>query len=166
MIYILLLEEEKFYVGYSARPIGDRFLEHFNHKGSQWTSLYRPIEVLEVRSGGKREENEVTLELMEIYGWWNVRGGNWCQVEMSSCPSALLERRRIHIPEPLNRQISYYSGSINRQKSSSNCYRCGRSSHYSNNCYARTHVNGQRLGYSNSYSFDDSDDSHDSYDSD
>ncbi|KAI8898539.1 hypothetical protein BC833DRAFT_589460, partial [Globomyces pollinis-pini] len=31
MIYVLLLQENKFYVGYSERPIGERFIEHFNY---------------------------------------------------------------------------------------------------------------------------------------
>ena len=30
---------------------------------------------------------------------------------------------------------------------SSKCYRCGRSSHYSNNCYASSHKKGYYLDY-------------------
>ena len=38
MIYVLLLEENKFYVGYSERAVGERFIEHFNYQGSKWTT--------------------------------------------------------------------------------------------------------------------------------
>ena len=75
MIYVLLLQENKFYVGFSERPIGERFVEHFNYKGSKWTTLYRPVQVLQVQPGGIEEENEMTLRIMDKYGWWNVRGG-------------------------------------------------------------------------------------------
>jgi predicted GIY-YIG superfamily endonuclease len=61
MIYVLLLEENKFYVGYSERPVGERFIEHFNYQGSKWTTLHRPVQVLQVKPGGIEEENEMTL---------------------------------------------------------------------------------------------------------
>lgn len=101
MIYVLLLQENKFYVGYSNRPIGERFVEHFNYKGSKWTTLYRPVQVLEVQEGGIEEENEMTLRMMDKYGWWNVRGGSWCQVNIKSCPQALLEWQSIKLPTPI-----------------------------------------------------------------
>ena len=101
MIYVLLLQENKFYVGFSERPIGERFIEHFNYRGSKWTTLYRPVQVLQVLPGGIEEENEMTLRMMDKYGWWNVRGGSWCQVDIQSCPPALLEWQRLKLPEPL-----------------------------------------------------------------
>ena len=103
MIYVLLLQENKFYVGFSERPIGERFVEHFNYKGSKWTTLYRPVQVLQVQPGGIEEENEMTLRIMDKYGWWNVRGGSWCQVDIQSCPPALLEWQRLKLPTPLRR---------------------------------------------------------------
>ena len=101
MIYVLLLQENKFYVGYSERPIGERFIEHFNYRGSKWTTLYRPVQVLQVQPGGIEDENEITLRMMDKYGWWNVRGGSWCQVDIQSCPPALLEWQRLKLPPPL-----------------------------------------------------------------
>lgn len=91
MIYVLLLEQDKIYVGYSERPVGARFIEHFTKNGSRWTTTYRPLQVLKIAEGGRDEENEMTLRMMDKYGWWNVRGGNWCRVEMDACPAALLE---------------------------------------------------------------------------
>jgi hypothetical protein len=104
IVYVLLLEKDKIYVGYSERPIGARFIEHFNYQGSKWTSIYPPLQVLTVQPGGIEEENEMTLTMMDKYGWWNVRGGKWCQVDMRSCPPALLERQRLKLPQPLRRR--------------------------------------------------------------
>jgi hypothetical protein len=129
MIYVLLLEKNKIYVGYSARPIGERFLEHFHHCGSKWTQLYRPLQVLQVQEGGEEEENELTLEMMETFGWWNVRGGKWCQVEMNSCPAALMERQRLELPVSLNQK--------------SKCTRCGRTTHTSPHCDAKITTSGE-----------------------
>lgn len=129
MIYVLLLQEGKFYVGYSERPVGERFLEHFNYNGSKWTTRYRPIEVLKVKEGGPKEENELTLEMMEKHGWWNVRGGSWCKVEMESCPPALLQRKGIKLPPQLKQPKPV-------------CTRCGRDSHTAEKCYAKVTVDG------------------------
>ncbi|CEO94358.1 CCHC-type domain-containing protein [Plasmodiophora brassicae] len=101
MIYALLLEQNKIYVGYSARPVGERFIEHFNANGCEWTSLYRPLEVLLIREGGPSEENELTLEMMEKYGWYNVRGGCWCKIDMDKCPPALLKHKGLKTPVEL-----------------------------------------------------------------
>ncbi|KAJ3317907.1 Cullin-4A [Boothiomyces sp. JEL0866] len=145
MIYILLLQENKIYVGYSARPIGDRFIEHFNYTGSKWTSKYRPLQVLEVRKGGQEVENEITLQMMEKYGWWNVRGGSWCQVEMNKCPPALLERQKITLPSKLS-QHNVDSKIVKKSDTKPNrCSRCGRNSHLVAKCYAKTHLNGNVL---------------------
>jgi hypothetical protein len=102
-VYVLILEQDKWYVGYSERPIGPRLLEHFNHNGAMWTTTYRPLQVMEIRPGGLNEENELTLEMMDKYGWWNVRGGRWCQVNMNAPPPELLARQGLVLPPELNR---------------------------------------------------------------
>ncbi|KAJ3319243.1 Cullin-4A [Boothiomyces sp. JEL0866] len=95
--------QKKIYVGYTNRTVGERVLEHFNSNGSKWTTLYRPIQVLQMREGGIKEVNELTLQMMETYGWWNVRGGSWCKVEMTNCPPALLKRQQVEMPTKLKK---------------------------------------------------------------
>ena len=41
-IYILLLEESKYYIG-KTNNTNLRFLDHYNNNGSEWTKLYKPI---------------------------------------------------------------------------------------------------------------------------
>ncbi|KAJ3385114.1 hypothetical protein HDU92_003251, partial [Lobulomyces angularis] len=164
MIYVLLLEQGKFYVGYTARPTGERFLEHFNSHGSKWTTKYRPLQVLEFREGGQHDENFVTLQIMEKYGWWNVRGGNWCNVEMTNCPPALLKHQKLVLPDELKRANINSSRGGNSVKSANIitncnfCIRCGRRSHSINSCYASTDIDGFSLNesFSNDSSMEES----------
>ncbi|KAJ3318959.1 hypothetical protein HDV06_006774 [Boothiomyces sp. JEL0866] len=174
MIYVLLLEKRKIYVGYTARPVGDRFIEHFNYSGSRWTTLYRPLQVLEVHEGEMQEENEMTLKMMDKYGWWNVRGGSWCQVDIKSCPPALLEWQDLKLPKTLKRNQNSISKPDNptlqpenlskklktgKANTKAKCTRCGRSSHSVDNCFAETHANGDQLEVVNYISLSDSADS-------
>ena len=142
MIYVLLLEHRKLYVGYSERPIGDRFIEHFNYRASKWTSMHQPVQVFEFHEGGKQDENELTLKMMEKYGWWNVRGGSWCQVDMQTCPKALLNRQGVQLPIPIKQDRVVSKKTIRKIES---CSRCGRNSHTAIKCYAKRHIKGNEL---------------------
>ncbi|KAJ3411780.1 Cullin-4A [Chytridiales sp. JEL 0842] len=169
MIYVLLLEQGKIYVGYSERPISERVLEHFRRHGSRWTTMYRPLQLLSViNGGGLKEENETTLKMMDKYGWWNVRGGSWCKVEMDSCPPALMEYQRLKMPPELNQQKAPkpHSSTSSRATSKTSslglkmpsafsrkssrfngCTRCGRDSHPAVKCYAKTDIAGLPLDH-------------------
>lgn len=77
-IYVLRLEDNKFYVGWSEHLM-ERLKDHFfNNNGSQWTKKYKPLEVMKVYRGNKHNENLETLEMMLKHGIENVRGGKWC----------------------------------------------------------------------------------------
>lgn len=83
-IYILRLEEGKYYVGQSIDPL-KRFKMHMRKNGgSEWTKKYKPIEILKkgktIYSNARRAlkvENRITLECVKKYGWQNVRGGDY-----------------------------------------------------------------------------------------
>lgn len=87
-VYVLLLEEKKYYVGYSEQ-LETRLLSHFQNDGSVWTKKYKPIEVLEISRGGKDIEEQKTLEMMRKHGWQNVRGSYWCQINLKFPPKNL-----------------------------------------------------------------------------
>ena len=72
----------------------------------------------------KEDENRKTLELMGKYGIENVRGGDWCMVNMRQKTYRELESK------------------IGKPKSGKNCQRCGRSGHNRSRCYATTTVDG------------------------
>lgn len=97
-VYVLELSGEKYYVGQSTKP-DQRIKEHFSGKGSSWTQSHKPIQVLKVietnaRSWRKALEIEtlLTLELMKIYGWRNVRGGPYSARELICEPLPLSQQ--------------------------------------------------------------------------
>lgn len=141
MIYVLLLEKNKWYIGYTERKDGERFDEHFSGQGSVWTQLYKPIQVMEWRDGTMEDENRVTLEYMNKYGWWNVRGGKWCSVKMTHPPDALVSELSLPLPSRVPNRVP----SRTPNKCTNSCYRCGRAGHWANDCYAKTDVSGHHL---------------------
>ena len=88
MVYVLELENSKYYIGYSNN-VNERLYKHFYKNGSEWTKKYKPIKLLECVMGDKIVEKSKTLEYMTKYGWENVRGASWCQVDLKSAPDLL-----------------------------------------------------------------------------
>ena len=76
-IYILQLENKKYYVGKTLNP-DFRLEQHFNLSGSQWTKKYKPLKVLDIIPNCDNfDEDKHTLKYMEKYGINNVRGGTF-----------------------------------------------------------------------------------------
>ena len=71
------------------------------------------------------KEDQVTLQMMEQYGVDNVRGGTYCQMELSAEQKARVQR-----------QI---------WGDTDCCTRCGRSGHYVGSCYATATIHGIQL---------------------
>ncbi len=83
IIYILELENKKFYVG-KTKDIKNRLKQHINGKGSVWTKKNKVIKVLKtyeyyVKNEREEEEkeNQITIQMMNEKGWNSVRGGWW-----------------------------------------------------------------------------------------
>ena len=78
-IYILKLENEKYYIGLTYN-IKNRLEQHCNNMGSSWTKKYKPLSVMEIITpGDKKLEKDKTIEYMKKYGYQNVRGAGWTQ---------------------------------------------------------------------------------------
>lgn len=83
-LYILKLEEGKWYVGITSKTPQERFIEHKHHKrAAYWTIKYKPIEIelfedlgIVSREHAEAYENKTTRELMKERGLNNVRGGD------------------------------------------------------------------------------------------
>ena len=86
LTYVLELEEGNYYVGVSAN-LNIRFGSHWTGQGARWTRKYRPIKIHKVVLGNK--EKELTLSMMKEFGWENVRGYSWCQVNLKNPPVCL-----------------------------------------------------------------------------
>lgn len=124
-LYVLQLENDKYYVGKSTVP-DERIIDHFSGNGSGWTRKYKPIRIITVKAcTGPTDEDQLTKELMGKYGIENVRGGSYCTTVLS--------------PQEINCLLKEIRGIADC------CYRCGRIGHFINDCYAKTDINGVKL---------------------
>jgi predicted GIY-YIG superfamily endonuclease len=119
-IYILKLENksgdksDKYYIGKTTDP-NRRLLEHNNSQGASWTKMYKPIETIKIIPNcDDFDEDKYTLEYMSKYGVDNVRGGSFCQVNLS----------KTHL-ETIQHMLN---GSTDK------CFECGNSGHFANAC--------------------------------
>ncbi|RMR10065.1 GIY-YIG nuclease family protein [Pseudomonas syringae group genomosp. 7] len=86
-LFILKLEGDRYYVGYSSKP-DLRIRRYFAGKGADWTAMHKPVEVLAKRSLGTLSESDAaaktadaTISMMRLFGWRNVRGAAWKSVD-------------------------------------------------------------------------------------
>ncbi len=119
MIYILLLENNNYYVGKTNREGDERILEHFAGNGSKFTQKYKPLKVLhKINDNSKYAELNHTLDTMEKYGIDNVRGNTFTNIELS-----YFEKK-------------FIIDLINSKKNA--CYNCGQKGHFRNKCPKKT----------------------------
>lgn len=114
-IYVLRLEEEKFYVG-KTNNVSKRFREHMTgYKSSSWTRKYKPIKIEEIyHDADSLDEDKITVQYMMNHGIQNVRGGPYVSIKLP-------EETRKHI--------------LQRIRMASNlCVRCGSDSHFVMEC--------------------------------
>ena len=105
-VYVLELEDEFFYVGWSSDPCV-RIAEHVTGRGALWTKLHPPLRVLSITPGGIELEDPTTILTMCQYGWRRVRGGSWCNPDMTAMPTPIakafcydpVELRQKPVPE-------------------------------------------------------------------
>ena len=113
-IYILLLTDNKYYIGKTTNP-KFRLKAHFNFNGSAWTNKYKPIKVIDIISNcDNYDEDKYTLKYMKDMGINNVRGGSFCQIVLS------------------DEQIELITTMI--RCANDKCYNCGESGHFVKNC--------------------------------
>ncbi len=113
-IYILELENNKYYVGKTTLP-DFRIDQHLNSNGSQWTKKYKPIKVLQIIPNcDNYDEDKYTLKCMEQYGINNVRGGTFCQIKLTNDNLLIIQKM--------------INGSTDK------CYICGEAGHFAKKC--------------------------------
>jgi predicted GIY-YIG superfamily endonuclease len=113
-IYILELENNKYYIGKTTNP-NFRLEQHFNNCGSLWTQKYKPIKVLEIIDNcDDYDEDKYTLKYMQKYGVNNVRGGSFCEINLSNSNTKTIQKMLA--------------------SSSDKCYICGKKGHFAKEC--------------------------------
>ena len=113
-IYILQLEQGKYYVGKTTQP-SFRIEKHFHREGSSWTKKYEPLSIVEIIPNcDSYDEDKHTIRYMEKYGINNVRGGSFCQINLSDVNLSTLHQMI--------------------QGATDKCYICGKSDHFAKDC--------------------------------
>lgn len=125
-LYVLLCEEDNYYVGKTYRPITIRIEEHFSTNGSVWTKKYKPLSVVEIISNADEfDEDKYTKKYMKMYGIQKVRGGSYTQLKLPDYSITALEHELC--------------------TASDLCFRCNRAGHFANKCYAKSKADGSPI---------------------
>lgn len=169
-IYILELKDNKYYVGKTKNP-DFRLKDHYTGKGSTWTNKYLPLKVVELLKGDDYDELKYTIKYMQKYGINNVRGANFCRLELTNNEQNIIknmidgisdkcykcgkyghfanecfiikETNKLGLFSSIINTISqFFSPNINYD---SICCRCYRTGHIAKQCYAKTYENGSMI---------------------
>jgi hypothetical protein len=174
-IYVLKLEEEKYYIGRTENP-DFRLEQHFNGNASAWTNKYKPVQILQLYTGDNGDEDKYVIKYMDLYGIDNVRGGTFSQIEFDDETKRLLTKmcyslgnkcfrcgEKGHYVRQCKQNVisypkqeeqkndSFLSGLLNvvttyvNEWTTKPCKRCGRDSHTEQQCYAKTTVYGNKI---------------------
>lgn len=154
-IYTLQLENGKYYVGKTNNP-QFRIQNHIHNKASAWTSLHKPIKVLELISDcDDYDEDKYTRVYMDKYGIQNVRGGSFVSVKLDDATIKQLTKMRNgtnnncfncgnygHFANKCNNTKKNYHNKIHSDsrkkfKNATKCFSCGRFGHYASVCYLK-----------------------------
>lgn len=112
-IYTIELEHFKYYVGRFDVP-SKRILQYLYEEGPHWTKTHKPLKVLTKIKGDAFDEEKYTLLAMESYGVDNVRGGSYCNSQLTQ-----------HDTDKALQTIRSINGS---------CFNCGEKGHFAKDC--------------------------------
>jgi predicted GIY-YIG superfamily endonuclease len=101
VVYVLALEQDRFYVGKTTRPLDERLREHFSKGNMKWTRQYPlvgtlpPLTYVNDLESWERAE---TLERIWLHGAARVRGWqytstNYTEADRSSIVTQICERK-------------------------------------------------------------------------
>lgn len=149
--------DNKYYIGKTNNPLY-RINDHLNDKGSKWTNIYKPIQIIElIPNCDDYDEDKYVRIYMDKYGIDNVRGGSFSQITLTQDTiTQLISMSRgtndkcfkcgekNHFFTDCGKKYKVFKKKKYTNKHVT-CYRCGRSGHYATKCKNKTHKDGHKL---------------------
>lgn len=147
-IYILRLEGNRYYIGYSPN-VNKRIQEHIDGNGSSFTKKYKPVAVEKIKENVPEEHaNIYVIKYMKKFGIDNVRGGLFKGSKLTSEQLSELSKHGIKaIEEKKNENkekivVEEKKENTNNHKvlrveiknANGTCYRCLKDGHYQDSC--------------------------------
>lgn len=164
-IYVLKLESEKYYVG-KTDDVLRRVGEHSSKASvsAEWTKHYSVVKLIYcMEEKTMFDEDNKTKEYMMKYGFQNVRGGSYSKFELEEDQLSLLKKELAGAMGLCFNcgRAGHYIGECSREQAVSRkepttvsgetqmlrelCKRCGRNTHTSDTCGARTTIDGKPI---------------------
>lgn len=138
-IYCLKLENNKYYVG-KTNNIDFRISDHVSGVASEWTKLYKPIEVFKIWNNcDDFDEDKYTKKMMAEFGIDNVRGGSYVQIILSKYVKFTL-LKELRGAENKCFKCGKSDHFIKDCPNIITCYKCGKIGHYANKCYIKSYM--------------------------
>ena len=171
-IYILKLEQNKYYIG-KTNNIDKRILQHKNNSrfSAAWTKKYKYISTDNIiLNASPFDEDRYTLEYMDKYGIDNIRGGRYVKIILdkddiyniqqsiwSATDCCIRCGNQDHFIQDCDvNNITVDTAILEDIKDKLYCNRCGRTSHNEIDCYAN--LNKKYNKVSNEYIIDNNQD--------
>jgi hypothetical protein len=114
-LYVLALEEGKYYVGTTRKTAQQRMSEHLNGGGTAWTERYKPVKIiLEEAPYRPYSEDATTLLWMAVFGVDAVRGGQYSSLQLTEVQLMAIQHAITHDED--------------------RCFSCGSKDHFALHC--------------------------------
>jgi hypothetical protein len=114
MIYILSLQQKKYYIG-STKNLQKTLTDHKYGYVNEWTNKYKMIEIERfIDFHNLNDEDKYTKLYMNVYGIRNVRGGSYSDINLNAEQIAVLNKELRTINDT--------------------CFNCGKFGHYIKKC--------------------------------
>lgn len=147
-IYILKLEGNRYYIGYTSDP-KKRINEHLNGNGCSFTKKNKPTAVEKIKyDEDPNKVDKYVLKYMQKFGINNVRGGTYkdeklsddlklkLKKELDNDPKMIIEVKNMMstIKPKTSKPIKIKINKTVTKIHNGTCYICGRDGHYQENC--------------------------------
>jgi predicted GIY-YIG superfamily endonuclease len=117
-IYILGLNQGKYYIGKSINPYA-RIQKHKSGNGAKWTKLWGVQyvhDIMDEKTLNSFDEDIITKQYMKTFGIMNVRGGSYVELNLLEWQLMALQREF--------------------DTSEDKCFKCGEDFNFKHKCYS------------------------------